>query len=85
MMPVIILFLMMISPISYTREMMPPELDQYLLFNPMSWFIFVYRDIMLFGIFPWKDLAVIVAFTLVTFWAGFGLTKRLRPMVFDFV
>ena len=85
MMPVIILFLMMISPISYTREMMPPELDQYLLFNPMSWFIFVYRDIMLFGIIPWKDLAVIVAFTLVTFWAGFGLTKRLRPMVFDFV
>ena len=85
MMPVLILFLMMISPISYTREMMPSGLGQFLLFNPMSWFIFVYRDILLFGHIPLKDIVIIIAFTSLTFWAGYGLTRRLRPMVFDFV
>lgn len=85
MMPVLILFLMMLSPISYTREMMPGALSNFLLFNPISWFIFVYRDILLFGTFPWVDLGIITAFTTFTFLAGYGLTKRLRPMVFDFV
>lgn len=84
-MPIIILFLMMISPIAYTREMLPPQLAPILSLNPLSAFIYTYRDILLFHKLPLEDLSTILIMTPIVYVLGYTLTKRLRPLVFDYV
>jgi lipopolysaccharide transport system permease protein len=39
--PIIILFLMLVSPIGYTDEMVPEDLRPLLQFNPLAWFSMV--------------------------------------------
>ncbi len=47
MMPIILLFLMMLSPIGYTEAMVPGGLSHWLSLNPLAAFIFTYRHILL--------------------------------------
>lgn len=84
-MPIITLFLMMISPIAYTKEMLPPQLGPILALNPLSAFIYTYRDLLLFHRVPLTDLISIVILTPLIYALGYSLTKRLRPLVFDYV
>lgn len=84
-MPIIILFLMMISPIAYTKSMLSPQLAYVLSFNPISSFIYAYRDILLYNLMPWRELGLITFMTAAIVFLGFGLMRRLRPLVFDFV
>lgn len=84
-MPIITLFLLMVSPIAYTKEMLSPELAVVLSFNPVSFFIYAYRDILLNGLVPWTELGLIGLSTMVSLGLGYFITRRLRPLVFDFV
>jgi lipopolysaccharide transport system permease protein len=84
-MPIITLFLMMISPIAYTREMLPPQLAPILSANPLSAFIYAYRDVLLFHKIPGNEIIIIMIITPAIYILGYTLTKRLRPLVFDYV
>jgi len=80
----ITLFLMMISPIAYTVDMVPAGLQPYLKINPLYYFISAYQDCFIAGCFPrygvlWK-LAVI---SLVVFWFGYFLFSRLKAVFAD--
>lgn len=83
--PIVVLMLMMISPIAYTREMLPPGLATLALFNPIAGFIFLYRDSLLEGSVHLGTLLVMGAVSLAVFSIGFYVIRRLRPLVFDFV
>ena len=80
----ITLFLMMISPIAYTVDMVPAGLQPYLKINPLYYFITAYQDSLIVGCFPrdgvlWK-LAVI---SLLVFWLGYYVFSRLKTIFVD--
>lgn len=83
--PIVVLMLMMISPIAYTRDMLPAGLATLALFNPLAGFIFLYRDMLFEGTVPLLTLLVMSVVSLAVFFLGFYVIRRLRPLVFDFV
>ena len=85
MMNVIIQFLMLVSPIGYTRDMIPKGLLPMVYPNPLFYIIEVYRQILFFHAVPWKLLGVFALFSLVTFWLGFALFTRLKPVFGEYV
>lgn len=85
MMPIIVLFLMMISPIAYTKSMIPPEFHLWISLNPISHFIFIYRDLLLAHVVDWTEIAQVTLVAVVCYLVGFFVTTRLRPLVFDYV
>jgi len=85
MLGVIILFLMLISPIAYTLEMVPPSLMPLMYPNPLFYMIMLYRGAMVMGDIPMGLLAVFTAISLTTFALGHHVFTRLKPMFADHV
>lgn len=85
MLSIAILFVMMISPIGYTEDMVPPSLRPWLALNPISHFIFIYRDLLLDHIVNWQRLGLAAVFSLAMYLLGFFVITRLRPLVADYV
>lgn len=83
--PILVLMLMMISPIAYTRDMLPAGLATLALFNPLAGFIFLYRDMLFEGTVSVLTLSIMSVISLAVFFIGFYVIRRLRPLVFDFV
>ena len=83
--PILVLFLMMVSPIGYTKEMIPPHLVPYLYVNPIAILIDLYRDAVVVGyVSPWK-LFAFAAIAFGVFTLGFKFISRLKPMFSDYV
>lgn len=82
---IIILFLMLVSPIAYTLEMVPTQLLPVMYLNPLFYLIFLYRDTMVRGVFPGQFLAVFSLITAVTFVAGHHVFTRLRGVFDEYV
>jgi lipopolysaccharide transport system permease protein len=82
---IMILFLMIISPIGYTGEMIPGPLKALAYSNPLYYIIEMYRQILFKGtLSPW----LFVGFALVTaalFTLGFALFTRLKPVYVEYV
>jgi lipopolysaccharide transport system permease protein len=83
-MPILILFLMMVSPIGYTADMLSGQLGWILNINPLAIFIETYRDL-LFGKLHLFRLVQITLTSGIVFALGHVVVKRLRPLVFDYV
>jgi lipopolysaccharide transport system permease protein len=83
--PIVVLFLMMVSPIGYTEDMVSPDLRAWLSLNPLAWFIFAYRDLLLDHQVPWGSLAGIAAASTALYLFGYAVMSRLRPIVYDYV
>ena len=82
---VIILFLMLVSPIAYTQEMIPPNMMVLMYPNPLYYMIMIYRDMLMMGEFPAVLFLVFSGMTVVTFTLGFFVFNRLKPMFADYV
>ena len=81
---VITLFLMMISPIAYTVDMVPVGLRSYLKINPLYYFISAYQDCFIIGCFPRDGVLGILAFiSLAVFWLGYFVFSRLKTVFAD--
>lgn len=85
MLSIAILFVMMISPIGFTEEMVPPAMRPWLALNPVSHFIFIYRDLLLDHVVNWARIGLATAFSLAVYLFGFFVVTRLRPLVSDYV
>lgn len=83
--PIFILFLMMISPIGYTADMVPAGLEAVLLFNPLAWLMELYRACLIQGVVPWAQLGMFAIFACVLFALGGALNLRLKPLFADHV
>lgn len=78
---IITMFLMMVSPIAYTPEMIPDGLRPLLKLNPLYYFITAYQECLIYGRFPARSvLLTLIIFSLLTFFMGhwfFGKMKQL--------
>lgn len=82
---IVVLALMIVSPIAYVREMVPPNLQGFMLPNPLYYLINLYRDAAFFGVMSERLLVAFTAITMVTFVVGWKLFTRLKSLFTDYV
>jgi lipopolysaccharide transport system permease protein len=82
---VLILFLMLVSPIAYTLEMVPPALMPLMYPNPLFYMIMLYRGAMVIGEFSMNLFGIFSLITAGTFVLGYYVFNRLKPMFADYV
>lgn len=83
--PILILFMMMVSPIAYTEDMVPEGMKSLLLLNPLAWLMGLYRDCLIAGVVDLSALAVVSFFSLAIFILGSLFVRRLKPIFADYV
>ena len=80
----IVMFLMVLSPIAYTMDMVPERLRPLLWLNPAAWFIVSYQSVIVDGLMP--PAPVIGALALASlglFLAGFFFFSRVKTLLSD--
>jgi len=82
---VLVLFTMIISPIGYTRDMIPHEIAPLVYANPLFYIIEIYRQVLLFHTVSPSFLAIYTVIAIGTFWLGFVLFTRLKPVFAEYV
>lgn len=85
MVSVLILFLMLVSPIAYTVDMVPEELRPFMYLNPLYFLIELYRACLLNGAIPLPSMAVFATVGLSVFWAGHHVFSRLKDVFIEYV
>ena len=81
---VMTLILMMVSPIAYTVDMVPPALRVLLGLNPLYYIITAYQDCLMLGRFPpGANFGVLMAMSLVSFCGGYWFFVRMKTVFVD--
>lgn len=82
---VMILFLMLVSPIAYTQDMIPAALMPLMYPNPLFYMIMLYRDTIILGEVPLNLLGIFTLISLTTFFSGHYVFNRLKSLFADYV
>jgi lipopolysaccharide transport system permease protein len=82
---VLVLLLMLVSPIAYTRDMIPPELMPIMYPNPLYYLIMLYRDAAFLGQIQVPLLGAFTLITATSFGLGALLFQRLKGLFADYV
>lgn len=82
---IVLLFLMIVSPIGYTSDMIPHPLLLLAYFNPLFYLIELYRQVLVYGVVSWRFWSVLVAMATTAFGAGFVIFERLKPIFAEYV
>ena len=82
---VVILFLMLVSPIAYTLDMIPHSLMPLMYPNPLFYMIMLYRDTIIVGEIPLDLLGIFSGISLISFFCGYYVFNRLKPLFADYV
>lgn len=85
MISVIILLLMLVSPIAYTVDMIPPQLMPLMYPNPLFYLIMLYRESMVQGHIPVNLLMIFTVLSVGTFWGGHFVFSRLKAVFSDYI
>ena len=83
--PILVLFLMLVSPIGYTRSMVPEGLKAILFFNPLAWLMDLYRICLLEGKIPFIELTMFSVFCISVFIVGHYIITRVKHIFVDYV
>jgi lipopolysaccharide transport system permease protein len=79
------MLLVIISPISYTRDMVPPALRVIIYLNPLSYFVITFQDLIVFGRLSSPGVAAVsVVLGVLSFGMGFWVFQRLKQVFFDY-
>jgi lipopolysaccharide transport system permease protein len=82
---VLVLFLMLFSPIGYTKDMIPPAMLPIMRVNPLYYLIDLYRSTLIDDVLPWAELTLFGASSFVLFAFGYTLFQRLKPVFAEYV
>ena len=82
---VVVLFLMLISPIAYTNDMIPENMIVFMYLNPLYYLITMYREAMIYGVATPKLFLVFGSISFFVYCSGFYLFKRLKTVFADYV
>lgn len=85
MIPVILLFLMLVSPIAYTSDMIPKKLMLLMYPNPLYYLIMIYRECMIVGRIPVGLLLVFLMISSGIFCLGYYVFSHLKGVFADYV
>lgn len=78
--------IMVLTPIAYTREMVPANLKMLLFINPLSYFVLAYQDVLVIGRMPELGTIVfIIVFSVGLFLLGGWLFHRMKPVMLEYV
>lgn len=81
---IITMFLMMVSPIAYTPDMIPEGLRPFLQLNPLYYYITAYQNFLIYGKMPsWDILLVIVLISVGFFIVGFWFFSKIKQLFDD--
>jgi lipopolysaccharide transport system permease protein len=81
---ILVLILMMVSPIAYTADMIPAELQPFLGINPLYYLIIAYQDCLMMGRFPRGDTFVtLLIISLGSFCIGYWFFSRMKKVFAD--
>ena len=83
--PILTLFLMLVSPIGYTPEMVPAGLRPWLGVNPLAMLIDGYRAALLDGTLALAALGKIAVLAILAMLLGYYFLIRLKSMFSDYV
>jgi lipopolysaccharide transport system permease protein len=83
---IVVMLLMMLSPIAYTREMVPAAMQAFILLNPVAHFVFCYQSILMVGASPPIASAIFVAIASpLLFVVGYKFFVRMKRVMVDHV
>lgn len=82
---ILILMLMMVSPIAYTEDLIPPELRVFLYINPLYYLIMLYQKALIFGTFDPRLFGIFAAIAVSHYLFGFFIFKKLKGVFSDYV
>ena len=85
MISILLLFLMLVSPIGYTIDMIPPKLMLLMYPNPLYYLIMLYRECIMLGHAPVEHLLIFSSVSVAIFWLGFYVFSRLKVVFADYV
>lgn len=81
----ITMLLLVITPIAYTPDMIPPQLKILMYLNPLYYFVTSYQSLILLNKLPPLDVIVIGTFISVAmFCSGFVMCRRAKQVFYDF-
>jgi lipopolysaccharide transport system permease protein len=80
---IFVLILMMLSPIAYTEEMIPPNLRLFLKFNPLYYLIMIYQKLILFNVIDTQKILVFAILSVSVFLLGYHVFSRLKTLFAD--
>lgn len=83
--PLIVIFLMLISPIGYTEEMIPHGLRFIAQCNPLAWLVQLYRACFLSGTVSWVTVVAFGGWSIGILWIGHHVISRLKRILADHV
>lgn len=85
MLPLVMMALLILSPFAYTPAMVPPSLKILLYLNPLSYFVFCFQDLLVFGRLPDPmHLGVAALLGLSLFGLGFTFFRKAKHVFFDY-
>lgn len=82
---IFVLFLMIVSPIGYTRDMIPHQLLALAYANPLFYIIELYRQVLIFGVVSPRFWLAFAAIAVGSFWLGYEMFRRLKPVFAEYV
>jgi lipopolysaccharide transport system permease protein len=83
---IILLALMIVSPIAYTPEMVPPSLKIVLILNPFAYFVTAYQAVVILGQWPsWWNCIILVILSVGLFICGGYFFSRAKRVLIDYV
>jgi lipopolysaccharide transport system permease protein len=83
--PILVLFMMLVSPIAYTSAMVPASMKPLLICNPLAWLMQLYRSCLLEGVLPIESCTIFLTFSILMFCIGYLFLSRLKPVFSDYV
>ena len=82
---IFVLFLMIVSPIGYTRDMIPHQLLALAYANPLFYIIELYRQVLIFGVVSPRFWLAFTVMAVGSFWFGYEMFRRLKPVFAEYV
>ncbi|HEX3861634.1 MAG TPA: ABC transporter permease [Stellaceae bacterium] len=82
---IVVLFLMIASPIGYTRDMIPHALLAIAYINPLFYIIELYRQVLIYDQVSPTFWLAFITISVTTFWVGHDVFSRLKPVFAEYV
>jgi len=81
----LVIILLIVTPIGYVLEMVPPRLALLTYLNPLAYFVLSYQEILVRGALPGGNLATaMIVSSILSFSGGFWLFQRAKLAFYDY-
>jgi lipopolysaccharide transport system permease protein len=79
------MIMLIVSPVSYTPNMVPPPLALVIYLNPFSYFVLAFHDLIVFNRVPGPGVTAACAVLGITsFCLGYSIFRRVKPIFLDY-